>query len=476
VNNFRTYFQDAVSKPKAGIRSYLIRSDESGRAKAYTDFLTRNGIEWGYATGGSAVTGGILYDNGKAENLKASAGDIVVPALQPRGNLLSVLMERSSKLSDSATYDITAWSLPFVYGLQAYACKEAIAYSAQAPASKVEPWVTNAYAYAIPWTGMSSAQCLSKLTKAGIRVRYAEQPFSAGGRDFESGSLLITKAANQQVAGLEQKIQEITKASGTTAVGLRSGFMDKGFDLGSDRVRIIHVPKVAVITGSSVSSLALGEVWHFFDQQLQYPLALLSEQQFLSTAAEYNVLILADGNYDLLSDKNRNDALKSWVRAGGKIIALEGAVAQLARAEWGIKLKGSDDKAETKEYELLKKYEHRERDGLSAVTPGSIYRVGLDRSHPLAYGYPDYYYTLRQDVNLYEFMKEGWNVGYLKKDDYVAGFAGVKAKDKLKDGLLFGVQELGRGQVVYLADDLLFRSFWENGKLMFCNALFMVGQ
>ena len=30
--------------------------------------------------------------------------------------------------------------------------------------------------------------------------------------------------------------------------------------------------------------------------------------------------------------------------------------------------------------------------------------------------------------------------------------------------------------VVFLADDVLFRSFWENGKLLLCNAVFLVGQ
>jgi hypothetical protein len=70
----------------------------------------------------------------------------------------------------------------------------------------------------------------------------------------------------------------------------------------------------------------------------------------------------------------------------------------------------------------------------------------------------------------------GWNVGVIKKDNQVAGFVGSKLKDKLKDGLLFGVQDMGEGYVIYLADDPLFRSFWENGKLLFSNAVFMVGQ
>jgi hypothetical protein len=103
--------------------------------------------------------------------------------------------------------------------------------------------------------------------------------------------------------------------------------------------------------------------------------------------------------------------------------------------------------------------------------------VELDNSHPLAFGYPEFYYTIKQDDNIYEFFKEGaWNVGIIRKDNYVTGFTGSKTKEKLKDGLLFGVQDMGRGAVIYMADNPLFRSFWENGKLLFANAVFLVGQ
>ncbi|HMG67651.1 MAG TPA: hypothetical protein VK588_08195, partial [Chitinophagaceae bacterium] len=87
-----------------------------------------------------------------------------------------------------------------------------------------------------------------------------------------------------------------------------------------------------------------------------------------------------------------------------------------------------------------------------------------------------YYYTLKQDDNIYDFMKDGWNVGIVRKDEPVAGFVGYKLKPRLKDGLLFGVQNVGDGTITYFADNVLFRDFWQNGKLMFCNAVFLVGQ
>ncbi len=79
-----------------------------------------------------------------------------------------------------------------------------------------------------------------------------------------------------------------------------------------------------------------------------------------------------------------------------------------------------------------------------------------------------------QETHNFDLLKEGWNVGYLKADNYVAGFVGKNAKDKLKTTLSLGVQSLGRGTVVYLADDPLFRGFWYGGKLLFGNAVFMV--
>jgi hypothetical protein len=142
--------------------------------------------------------------------------------------------------------------------------------------------------------------------------------------------------------------------------------------------------------------------------------------------------------------------------------------------DWGLKLKKNEtntDKNENFE-SLLKTYENRERDELKDMTAGSVYEVELDQTHPLAFGYGKTYFTLKQDGRLFELIKEnGWNVGVIKKGALRSGFVGSNLKSKIQDGLLFGEQLLGNGKIVYLTDDVLFRSFWQNGKLMLCNAL-----
>jgi hypothetical protein len=241
----------------------------------------------------------------------------------------------------------------------------------------------------------------------------------------------------------------------------------------------MNAPKIALLTGEGVGGNAAGEIWHFFEQSLDYPLTLINANDFgRVTLADYNVIIMTSGTYRFLNEKSSSDQLKDWINKGGRLVAIEGGVGQLAILDWGIKEKKSDDSADKKDsYAALNTYEDRDRDFLRGFIPGSIFKVELDNTHPLAFGYPKTYYTLKQDDAMYEFIKTGgWNVGVIKKDNQVAGFIGSQLKNKLKDGVLFGVQDMGRGNIVFLTDDVLFRSFWENGKLMLCNAVFLVGQ
>ena len=146
---------------------------------------------------------------------------------------------------------------------------------------------------------------------------------------------------------------------------------------------------------------------------------------------------------------------------------------QLANLELGIKSKKEEEKKDG-EYDALRRFENRERYYLRSSIPGAVYKIDLDNSHPLGFGLPDHYFTLKMDDNIYEFLKEGWNVGVVKKESYVSGFAGSKTKQKLKDGVLIGAVPLGRGNVIFFTDDPVFRSFWDNGKLLLANAIFMV--
>jgi hypothetical protein len=497
IREFHTYFNDASNHPGGEFKSYFIRKDSFGdRLSRLASFLDRNGIQWTGGTGGTFT--GIDYETGKTATFRAAAGDIVINANQPKSNLLRVLFERQSHISDSVTYDITAWSVPFVYGLQAYGLNMYVAGTKpDSPANlQMRSAGAEAYAYALPWSGMQSVRFLSALLQKGIKTRYAERPFQSGGQTFGRGTLLITATGNgHSIQYLWDTVLAVAGKIGVYPIAINSGFVEKGADFGSDLVRLVHPPRVAILTGEQVGSQDAGEVWHLFEQEIGYPVTLINAAEAGRVVwKNFDVLILPNGNYRVLDDKNTADNLKNWVREGGRMIAMQDAVEQLSKGDWGIREKSAAGKEGEKDnggagdianandkrsddYSLLHRYNDRQRDEVTNSVPGAIYRVELDNTHPLAFGYPDHYYTLKQDENVYEFIRDGgWNVGVIKKDNYVSGFTGNKAKEHLKDGLIFGVQDLGRGVIVYMADDPLFRSFWENGKLLFCNAVFLVGQ
>jgi hypothetical protein len=373
-------------------------------------------------------------------------------------------------LSDTATYDITAWSIPYAHGVEAFGIKELVtvevAQTVNAPALPGN----NDYAYLIPYRSLSELQLLADLLKEGIRVRNAERDFTYGGTRFPKGTLIVLKSNNN---GKINRLLALAAQHKSTVTGVSTGFMEAGFDFGSDKIHEITTPNVALVVSDDASPTAVGEVWHFFEQELNFPLAIFNERQLSSNALKQtDVLIFADGYYKLLGEKD--GVIKNWVKQGGRLIVLENAAATLAGAEWGLKLKTDEEADAKKEFTgELKKYEQRDRVSISSNTPGAIYRTEIDGSHPVGFGYDNDYFSLKMSKLLFEFMKEGWNVAALRKDSQVSGFAGSTAAGKIKDGTIVACFGMGNGKVVAFADNPLFRSFWEGGKLLFSNAVFL---
>lgn len=479
IREFRKFFNNALNPGSGKYKTYVIKNEagKSQNIKALTGLLDKNGIQY---SGGSGSAKGYNYFTGKDEVFTVDKGDIVISNQQPNSTLVSVLLEPKSLLVDSNTYDITAWSLPFVYGLKAYSLKDKLpnitAYNQE---TTFQNTGADSYGYIIPWQGMQSAIATSKLIQAGVKLRFASSPFEVDGNKFTAGAVIVLKNSNNAIRNnLWTIVADVCNALQVKAYPVSTGFVDKGYDFGSSNVHYIKPPKIVLATGKGVSSNAAGEIWFFLEHELQYPVTLVNVEDLGSVKwNEVNVLVLPDGNYSYIKDKKNQDELKNWIQKGGKLIAMQNAVAELAKLDFGIHFKKDNDSSGTKdEYAFLKKFGDNDRDYISQTTPGSIYKVELDTTHPLAFGYPNYYYTLKLDDNVYEFIDDGWNVGVIKKDYLVAGFVGAKLKKKLNDGLVFGVEDMGKGSIVLLADDVLFRNFWQNGKLLFCNALFMVGQ
>ncbi|WKN32706.1 M14 family metallopeptidase [Porifericola rhodea] len=487
VEEFAAFFEKAESNPTGQYKSFIIKkTDNPDKWNKLQHLLNTHEIEYTISNS-SRNYSGYSYRTTASQSFRLEEGDMILSAYQPKSVLLQVLFEPEAELSDSITYDITAWSIPYAYDLEAYALTSRLSdgQAPEQPSFEAQQVQENAYAYIAPWNSVEDVRFLSKVIQAGIKARYAGNDFTVEGTKYPAGSIILTRANNEAMGKkFDQTVIDIANAQEQKISVVRTGLVSTGNDLGSGEVHYIEPPKVLLIGGEGTSSLAFGEVWYYFEQDIEYPLTIVDTKDIKDIdLKEYNTLILPSGNYnETLSSLD----LEGWVRAGGRVIALENALSYFRDSDtYELSEYNSEEEKQrmegeaeaAKESEKLASYGSRERRGISNYISGGIFKLQLDNTHPLGLGYPEYYYTLKRGNKRFGYLQNGWNVGVLRsKDELVSGFAGQKILSKLPESLVFGVEEKGRGELVYMVDNPLFRAFWYNGKLMFGNALFLVGQ
>jgi hypothetical protein len=487
TDEFGKYFKTNSSNPKGKYKSFVIKANQNPeRLKALLNLMDKNKITYGFAGNKSGLKG-LHYNSGKSTTFSTSEKDIVINAYQPKSVLTQVLFEPEATLQDSITYDITSWALPFAYGLEAYALESKLDAAKKYEVKAFEKNTINGapLAYLAPWNATVHAKFLAALLNENIRVRFTEYPFEIGGKKYEAGTLLITRNGNQYNKDFDQKVVALANQFEISLSTSNSAYVDQGKDFGSPDVRPIQAPKVAIIGGSGTSSLNFGELWYFFEQELDYPVSIIETDQLgRADLKKYDVIILPSGYGGYLNDNNFKK-ITDWVRAGGKAIAIENALSMFANKD-GFDLRSFDTDEDKKNAEKLNKedisrdrlapFQNRERMSLSSIASGAVYEVKMDNTHALGLGMGKFY-TLKNNGSQYAFLNRGVNVGTVKGlEDYRFGFIGSKIKSRFKEAMVYGVEPHGSGQLVYMVDNPNFRNFWESGKLMIANAVFFVGQ
>jgi hypothetical protein len=487
LREFEAFFQSARQNPEGAYKSYIIKgSQDPARLRRLLELMDRNQIRYGYPASAGRTLSGWSYAQTANASFRLEAGDLVLPMHQPQSRLLRVLFEPKSRLEDSLTYDLTAWALPYAYGVDAFAVAEAVKLSDKPASLAFEPnrvSPARPYAYLSAWKDVQDVRFLAALAQAGILARSAAAPFILNGQQFDRGTLIITRTDNPGPS-FDETLIRIANEQQQPLTLAPTGFVDAGRDFGSDAVQLTRKPKVALVNGPGAAATSFGELWHYFEQELRYPATVIHTQYLAEVdLAEFDVVVLGDGNYRRFQEK-----LLEYARKGGRIVALEGAVELFARLpkgteETALSLAYAEQQeaeakaAKEKPFEpgdKLRRYEDTERASLQEFTAGSIYRVLLDASHPLAFGEDSVFFALKNSSSTYPWLGEnGWNVGVIRDSLPVAGFTGHLLQRRLYNSLAIGAESYGRGELVYFADSPIFRQFWHGGKLLLGNAVFL---
>ncbi|OUS02074.1 zinc carboxypeptidase [Flavobacteriales bacterium 33_180_T64] len=469
-SEFAKFFNNANLKYK----SYVLKGN-TDKIEQVTSLLDKHDIDYGFAQSGKA--NGYNYATSRQGQMNTSSNDLVVNTNQPKGKMVKVLFEPNAKLSDSLTYDITAWSIPYAYGLDAIASTSLISQQKRITDIQIPTVNTSATGYVLKWNNLKDAQFLAELLKQGIKVRFTEKPFTTQGQTYDRGSLIIVRGDNKKITSFDSKVIDAALKHERDPNAISSGFSTSGPDFGSPDIKLVNPPKIAILSGEYTSSLSYGELWHFFEQQLHYPVTSINTNNLNRiNLSKYNVLIVPNGYYGRLLNDALIDKLKTWIQSGGKLIAIDGALNSFADKEgFGLKRNQTQDADKEKEDNRRIKYADRERDNTKNLITGAIFKSDVDNTHPMAFGYNDTYFTLKLGSASYALLENGYNVAYLGENPKnVSGYAGKDALKKLDNTLIFGEQRIGNGSVIYMADNVMFRSFWENGKLFLVNSIFFV--
>jgi Zinc carboxypeptidase len=462
---FAKFFNNTNLKYK----SYVVKGNLDNLNSLKT-LLDKHEISYENPTS-SKITG-YNYTTGQQSSINVDANALVVHSNQPKGKMVKVLFEPNAKLADSLTYDITAWSVPYAYGLDAVATTSKVA-SRKMMEKKTVETLTDAYGYVSKWNSIDDAQFLAELLKQNFKVRFTEKPFTSSGKSFERGSLIITKGDNKHIKDFVSTLNTIAQNHAQSLNKISSGFSQTTPDIGSPDVKLINKQKVAILSGEGTSSLSYGEIWHFFEKQLKYPLTSINTDDLSRTnLSKYNVIIIPNGYYGSVLNDTNMTKLKDWVRSGGKVIAIDGALRSFAGKE-GFSLNYKDSENDSNDNNLTP-YADREREYTNNLITGAIFKSKVDNTHPMAFGYKDYYFTLKLGSTSYNLLDSGYNVAHLNNTKVYSGFAGKDALKNLNQTLVFGEERMGSGSLIYMVDNTLFRSFWENGKLFLVNSVFFV--
>lgn len=484
--NFEQFYKNNLAGNVGTYKTYIIpNTNNQASLTNFTDLLSKHNIAWGHPKVGKSVLA-YNYNTGKEEIQTVKTSDWAISMSQSRATLAGILLNPDNVLSDSSTYDITAWSLPMAFGLNALATKEK--FDVETDTFSLRKMALNntrdsAYAYAINWQSLNDGKLVSALLNRGVKLRVNSAPIQLQGKTLQRGTIIALRNDNVDLGGRFDR--EIAFNAGINKIDvtpIMSGFSDAGPDLGSGRVELLVRPSVALLQDDDVDNHSYGQLWHFFEQDLNMNVMQIKLSDFNRFKwSRFNVLCLTDGNYANL-DAGKIERIKQWVNEGGRLILIGDALHPFEDKK-GFELtkfaskKDKDAAEESENQNNLKKrfmhYDEFERDGLSDNNPGSIVSVKLDNSNPLAYGMTESYFSLKTSSDVYQPLKNCYNVGILNANGPSAGFVGARAKSALAGSMVFAVQNARSGSIIYMVDNPVYRAFWYNGKFLMCNALFM---
>lgn len=448
LNQFQNFFED---QPKGEYQYFIIKKSfrKEKDIDRLLDLMDRHQIKHQYTAEDFHVNG-YHYPTNKSGKYKVDKGDIIFNIDQPKGRALQVLLEPFAERTDSLTYDLTAWALPYAYGLDAIAVKNKINHHLlvdEVEEKEIEP--TSNSTLFIPWSSVDNIKVVTQLMSEQS-VYYLERDTTIGKEEFKRGDALIFQTnknlIKERLKSCNYKWLSITEADFNNSLS------------------VFKKPKISILGGDETSALDFGALWYYFDEILHLPVNIIDTQNLTtSKVLKSDILIISDGIYSPSTKK----VVDNFVKSGGKVILFENAI------------KIMSENALTSLYESLHKSVIQEtrssrvsgRKATVTRAAGCVLQVSIDSSSHISNGIP-VYFSLKQNKTFLPLIDQGKNLGVLQKDALVSGFMGSDLQSKMPNTSMITAEQVKSGTVIYFVESPVFRGFWWSGMHLLSNAIF----
>ncbi len=362
-------------------RVVIVPDKDPVKTAELVEALRRAKIEVRVSNSGFRSTTAHSYDtkNSTASQQNFPAGSYLIDLAQPQKRLAKALLEpetaqdpsfvgeeiakfkrnelrgKSQAKEEYRFYDITAWSLPLAFGVDAFWTEDAAnvqnanlvtdEYLSNARTGKING-ARAAYAYIFPYETDSAAILAYRLQKENFRVSVAAKNLNAAGREFKPGTFVVRLTRNSEA--IHAAIQRLALELGVTVTPVNTGFQETGdTGIGSENVVPLELAKIAIAADEGVDQTSYGSIWWTLDRYGVPATPMTFGNLRAGNLKDYNVVILPDGSASRYAAVL--NGLKDWINNGGVVIAVKSAAVAAATKDVGLtsaRLVGSDDDEE----------------------------------------------------------------------------------------------------------------------------------
>lgn len=522
--DFRRAHREAMEDGRSGVERYLIVPDaaDPGLARELAALLLRNGIEVGRLT--EEVRFRDLEDRSGAAAGERTVppGTLVVEASQPRNRLVRALLApevplapdfleearaRVDRGESPRFYDVTAWSLPLLFDLEAYGASggagppteplDSEALDRPAPFPEEVP----GYAYLLDGANAASVAVLHGLRADGIRTSVLTVSTVIEGEPVPGGTVVVRSGQRgAEPERIHEAVRELAAEHGVAVRGVDTGLAEPGMPaLGTGDAVAARPVEIALLAEGPVHAYSFGWAWYTLDRQYRLPVTVLRVGSVADTSlAPFDTIVVpdlfsADGLPGALGEEGVA-RLRRWVEDGGNLVAIGDGV-DFVRDGLGLTgLRswyreqagpGGGPSAGEDAGPGAEGLEEPPPEPARFRVPGAILRAELDLQRWLAAGAADAELPVlvasdrillppegppdasRRVVARYAPAEDGAEDGAL----VLSGHAWPESLERLPGAVFAYEERVGGGRVIAFAEDVNFRGFWRGANRLFLNAV-----